>query len=226
MIDENFRAPLEQVTQATGGRLVRSSGLLREQMADLFGELQTYYSLGFAPPEDWQPGSSHDVEVRVTGRRLLVRHRQEVRLPEADEREAGATVAALLYESAQNPLGMRAIPGTPQPRDDGNLGLEVTLDLPVGKLGLIPRDGAHQGSLAIYVTAQHADGSTSRVQKIPFHLAIPEEKMSEARGESAHYPLPMIVRPDDRYLAVGVRDDVQGTFSAVRLDLSGLRTSP
>jgi len=220
VVDENFRAPLEFASTATGGKLLRSSGLLTEQLVDLLGDFDTFYSLGFMPSGDWTPGSTHDVKVRVKTGKLVVRHRKEVRLPEVDEREGSALMAALMYQTAENPLGIRAVPGSGAAPQDGLSTLPVTLEIPVGKLGFVPLEATHAGSLTIYVSTKDASGAASRIQKIPFHLNIPSDKIEAARGDTAHYPLPLVLRSGDQQVAIGIRDDVNGIFSAVRLDVS------
>ena len=149
-----------------------------------------------------------------------MRHREKVRLPERDEREAAATLAALRYQTADNPLQVRATPGTAATRgSDGATVLPVALEIPIEKLGFLPRDGQQAGSLTIYVSTKDAEGNASRVQKVPFHLAIPDEFMDQAMADAARYELPVIVRQGDQQVAIGVRDDVSGVFSAVRLEL-------
>jgi VWFA-related protein len=220
VVDENFRAPLEAFSKATGGRLLRSSGRLADQLVDVLGDFDTFYSLGFTAPADWEAGSEHDLQVKVAGRGRLVRHREEVRLPEPDEREARATVAALMYQAANNPLGISATPGTDVLRQDGAAALPVNLEIPVGNLGLVPQGDTHAASITIYVSTKDEAGDAGAVQRIPFHLAIPADKVEEAKGESAHYPLALALRPGDRQVAIGIRDNVNGAFSAVRVDVS------
>ena len=221
VIDANFREPLEAVTQATGGRLLRMSGTLAEHLVDLVRDFDTFYSLGFEPPAGWEPASVHSIEVRLAeGRRgWTVRHREEIRVPAEGEREAGVTVAALMYQSGDNPLDVRVRAGEPEPGPEGTSVLPVTLEIPVDGLTLVPKDGVHAASLTIYVSVQDADGNPGKVQKIPFHLNIPSDKLDEARGQPAHYVLPLVVRPGDRQAAIVVRDDPSDTLSAVRLDL-------
>lgn len=220
VIDENFRAPLEQASKATGGRLLRSSGQLPEQLGELIRDFDTFYSLGFTPPANWETGSEHDVRVKVKGRGLRVRHRDEIRLPKPFEREASATVAALMYQTTDNPLEIRAVPGTRVPRDDGTAALPVVLEIPVQNLGFVPQGDTQAGSLSIYVTIKDEDGDAGRVQRVPFRLAIPDDKMEVAVSESAHYSLPLVLRPGDQQAAIGIRDNVNGAFSAIRIDIS------
>ena len=226
VVNENFRAPLEAVSKATGGKHLRSSSRLLEHMVEVLGDFDSYYSLGFSPPADWQPGSSHDVRVRMKGKGLLVRHRDDVQLPLPDEREATATVAALRYQTANNPLGIRAVPDTGTRRTDGAVVVPVNVEIPVGRLELLPRNGTHAGSLTLYVSTKRSDGNTTQVQKIPFNIAIPDDRIEEARSESAYYPLPVVLRPGDQQIAVGVRDDVSREFSAIRVDVSDLAPRP
>lgn len=223
VIDENFREPLEYTTRATGGRLLQSSGRLTEQLGNLFGDFDNFYSLGFVVPDDWEPGSEHEIRVKVPeGRRLLVRHRESVRLPNPDELEAGATVAGLIYQTLDNPLEIRASPETKTPRDDGTSVLPVRLEIPVDNLELIPRGETHAASLSIYVSIKDKDGNPGKVQKVPFHLNIPSDMVEEVRGQSAHYTLPLVVRPGDRQVAISVRDDIDRSLSTIRLDLAEL----
>ena len=44
----------------------------------------------------------------------------------------------------------------------------------------------------------------------------------QALADSAHYSLPLVLRSGDQQVAIGVRDNVSGRFSAVRLDVSHL----
>ncbi|MEM7350871.1 MAG: VWA domain-containing protein [Acidobacteriota bacterium] len=220
VVSENYREPLEFASKATGGRLLQSSGKLADQLVDLAVGLRTFYSLGFTPPAEWQPGSDHKLEVKIKAKNLVVNYRQEVRLPEADEREAGATVAALMYQTVDNPLEIRAKPGFEVPRQDGTAALPVNLEIPIKSLGFLPQGGAKACSLTIYVSIKNKEGNPGKIQKIPFHLAIPDDKMEEALADSAHYPLPLVLRPGDRQVAIGIRDHVNGLFSAVRLDVA------
>lgn len=224
-VDENYRAPLESATQATGGALLRSSGKLADQLVGLVNTLRTYYSLGFVPPADWQPGSDHKLEVKVKRRGLRVQHREEVRLPEIDEQEASATVAALLYRMTENPLEIRAVPAEESSRrEDGNFVLPIQLELPIRNLGFLPQQGTQAASVTIYVAIRDAEGNPGKVQRIPFHLNIPDAKMEEAIKDSAHYPLPLVLRPGDRQLAIGVRDNVGGQLSTLRLEIAEFST--
>jgi VWFA-related protein len=222
VVDENFREPLEYASKATGGKLLRSSGRLDKHLAEIVGDLDSYYSIGFMVPSDWESGLDYDIKVEVKGRGLLVRHREEVSLPEPDQLEASATLAALRYQTANNPLSISATPNSGEPRSDGSAVLSVRLEIPIASLEMLPQGDKQAGSVSIYVSTRGADGDASKVQKIPFHLAIPNEMMTQAVTDSARYDLPLVLQPGDQQVAIGVRDNVSGEFSAVRLDVADL----
>ena len=219
VVDENFRAPLEFTTKATGGKLLRSSGTLSEQLGDMLQDFDTYYSIGFIAPEDWQVGVEYDIDVKVNKRRMRVRHREKFRLPEPGEREGSATVTALMYDTVDNPLGIKATPGSEAPREDGTAALPVLLEIPVGQLDLVPKEQTHALSVTLYVSIKDKEGNPGPVQKIPFHLEIPNDKVEEAKKHSAHYSVPLVLRPGDRQVAIGVRDDLSGRLSTLRIDV-------
>ncbi len=226
VIDENYRAPLEYASKATGGRLLRSSGVLTDQLVQIVNDFGTYYSLGFTAPDAWERGSDHRIRVKVKGKGLLARSRDQVRLPGPDEREAGATLAALVYQAVDNPLGFRATPGMGIPRQDGTTALPIELEIPIANLGFLPQGKAQAASLSIYVSTKGADGNATRVQKVPFHLPpIPNEILDKVMLEAARYPLPVVLRPGDQHVAIGIRDNVNGKFSVVRIDVSRLAPS-
>lgn len=220
IVDENYREPLEGPAKETGGRLVVASDRLDEQLKEMFQGLRTFYSIGFAVDEAWSAGAAYDIEVAVAGEGLRVRHAQTLRVPARDEREAAATTAALLYGAQDNPLGVRATPGSAVPRDEGVIALPVQIEIPIDRLSLLPGGESLIGSLAIYVAVKDSVGDPGRVQKVPFELVIPTREIDRAIQDYAHYTLPVVVRKGDRSLAIGVRDNVGGMFSAIELDLS------
>ena len=93
------------------------------------------------------------------------------------------------------------------------------MKVPVGDLALVPWNGVHKAQLSLFVSVRDGEGGARPVQKLPFHLDIPDDQLEEARGQEAVHSLPLIVRPGDRLAVVGVRDDFAAQESAVRLEL-------
>lgn len=216
---DNLREPLEFAATATGGRRIQASGLLDEHLDLLANDFDTYYSLGFRPA-NWEPGTTHSIDVRVNKKGLRVRHREKFRMIDADTEAAQSTVTALLYQSVENPLGITLHPGTETPRDDETAVLSVLVDIPVSRISLIPDGDARAARLTLFVSVKDRAGNPGAVQKVPFHLRIPEDKVEEAVTKSAHYPLPVVLRSGDRQVAVSVRDEPSAVVSTVRLEVS------
>lgn len=222
-LETNLRAPLEFAAQATGGRRFQASPRLPEELASIATDIGTYYSLGFEPPSGAQE-RPQDIEVRVRGRRLVVRHREAFSLAAPDERSADAAVATLLYGSIDNPLGVELEPGEPQRRDDGTLVLPVHVLVPMRGVTLLPQGEGEPWAahLSLFVTVKDETGAPRPVQKVPFHLQIPADAVEEMEAETAHYALPTLLRPGDQQVAVTLRDEAAGVDATVRLDVTEL----
>lgn len=217
LAEGNLRAPLERAAGATGGRRIQASDRLPENLARIGTDFESYYSLGFAPPEG-SAGEELQVEVRVDGP-WRVRYREELRTIDGEEAAAAVTVASLLYNSGGNPLAVSLEAGEPQERDDGNMVLPLRVEIPFDRIGVEPRGDEVAARLSIFVTALDRSGDARPIQRMPFHLSIPSEAVAELQGRSAHTTLPVVIRPGDWQVAVGVRDELSGLTSAARLEL-------
>lgn len=223
-LEMNLREPVELAARFTGGRrlAMTSSGLDLDPLAADFG---TYYSLGFNPPTDTAGelppgGKSYRLAVDVPGMKdVQVRHRETWVRKGPDERLAEGTLAALFYDASPNPLEIRVEPGSAERRDDGSWVLPLEVRIPLARLVLVPRGESHTLRLSLFVTSEDEKGNPRQVQKLPFTAAIPDDKLEAALGDAMRYTLPMVVRPGDRRIALGVLDELGGSASYVRLKL-------
>jgi VWFA-related protein len=223
LLEVNIRDPLESVAVDTGGIRLQASDLLGEQLGRLASDFDSYYSLGFlADPQS--AGERRDVEVRlVDAKGLRVRHREQVAFRTPAEEMSAATIATLLYQAGENPLGIALEPGEPKLRDDGNRVLPVKVKVPLGSVAIVPRGEVSGSQLSVYVSVKDRTGQPRPVQRIPFHFAVPSERLGEIKGMTAAYDLPVILREGDLQVAIGVRDDIAGVGSTMRLELSAPR---
>jgi VWFA-related protein len=223
-IEANAREPLEYATEATGGRRIQASEKLLSDLALVSADFDSYYSLGFRPPQA-APGANQAVQVRLRGAEAgggrVVRYRESRRTKDAEQRTSEAMLAAIYYNATANPLELGLTQGEPVRRADGSLVVPVTIEIPVGKLALIPEDAVSSARLSIYITVKNEKGDAGRIQEMPFHLRIPADKVEEAKQHAAHHTLPVVLRPGDQQVAVGVRDEIASTLSTVRLEVAG-----
>lgn len=223
-LEANVRDPLEFTSSATGGRRIQASDRLAADLAALATDFDTFYSLGFRPTAG-DPGAKQRIEVRLrgdAGKRRLVRHREARRSKSSEQRAGEAMLAAIYYNATDNPLELGIAEGDPQRREDGNVVLPVTVEIPVAKLALVPTEGTSDAQLSIFVTVKDETGDARDVQKVPFTLQIPNDKLAEAMENVAHHTLQVVLRPGDQQVAVGVRDEVAATLSTVRIEVAGM----
>lgn len=217
LVNANLRDPLERAANATGGRRLQASNKLPEELARIAADFESFYSLGFAPPEG-SAGENLRVEVRVEGP-WRVRTRELLRAVGDEEGAAAATLASLLYNAGGNPLGVALAAGEPQRRDDGSTVLPLAIEIPFDRIGVQPHGDVVDARLSIFITVLDKTGAARPVQKLPFHLSIPADQLENLQGHPAHTTLPVVIRAGDRQVAVGVRDELSGVTSATRLEL-------
>ena len=219
-LETNVREPAELTATLTGGRRLQVSARDLD-LAAIASDFDSYYSLGFTAPEESED-RPHRLKVKVRGKGIIVRHRDSWKPKSSDERSAEKTTAALLYHTVSNPLGIEVGLSAPERRDDGNFVLHAEISIPLANLLLVPRGDVSTTQLSFFVTTRDRHGQARRIQKLPFNASIPVDKLEEALKHSVRYALPMVVRPGDRQIALGVRDDFGRAASYVRLDLGSL----
>ncbi len=216
--EANKRATLELAAFETGGRRVIADGLLTQHLGRIGTDFRSFYSLGFEAPAG-SVKDRHKVKVKVRGREgLVVRHRSGYADQNPEQEAAGQTMAALIYGVADDPLGIAVQAGEPRVREDGARILPLEIEIPFDRLALLPVGDERAATLSLFVTVQDKVGATRPVQRVTVRLKLPEDEIGEAQGRSARYVLPVVFGPDDRRIALGVRDDVAGIVSTLRLD--------
>jgi VWFA-related protein len=208
----NQTQPLQILAGATGGLagIDKSGSFLDRLRADL----DTYYSLGYVPshPPD---GQKHKLAVKTRDRALFVRVREGYRARTGPEITASRTLSSLLLGEGGNPFGVAlAIEGErPQKKKQYEVSLLVTL--PLAKLVLLPRGGAHEGRVRLFVGARDDEGRVSDINEIVLPVRIPDDKFGTAAAQNVGTRVTLLLRPGRHTLAVGVRDELGHTDSTV-----------
>ena len=146
-IEENFRQPLESLALDTGGKRLYASPTLARQLSSISTDFNTFYSLGFEAVGT-KSKSTHRIKVDIVKEKrkgLKVRHRADYTRRSREDKMASATVAALLYNSVDNPLEVSMEPGEGQKRDDGRMVVPVDLQIPLGERHPSPQPGGPRG---------------------------------------------------------------------------------
>jgi VWFA-related protein len=213
----NLQAPLRTLAERTGGQAILNQNDVGPALDRIARDFDTYYSLGFTPSHSGS-GRLFDLEVRVVGRKdLVVRHRSSYRDKPAGTRMADGTMATLLYGEQRNGMGVElSLGGEAVDADDGSFYLvTVVVQIPIGRLTLIPREEVHVGKAKVFFAAMDEGGGLSEVQEVPVDLRIPADRLEEARSQHYAYEVQLRMRPGPHRLAVGVLDEVGSEASFV-----------
>jgi VWFA-related protein len=215
----NLGSGLERMAADTGGEAL-TGGADYDRIAD---QIETdaghRYSLGFRAPEG-EPGTRYRVEVEVPRWDVKLRYRNAFVTATPVQRASERTRAALLWDRADNGLGIVAVVGPAQPseRGKGLLMQPVMVKVPFANLVLVPEQQFHRGRITIFVVAQDEAGRLSPVQTIEAPIQVPADRLDEVLRGVAGYRIALVVRPGAHRLAIGVRDEIGDVVSALVVD--------
>ncbi|HUO86984.1 MAG TPA: VWA domain-containing protein, partial [Thermoanaerobaculia bacterium] len=211
----NHQSPLRYLAHTTGGQVIINTNRVLPGLQRVARDFDTYYSLGFAPTHAAN-GRYHRLEVRVRDRRdLVVRHREGYRDKTIEARMTDGTIAALHFDNEQNPLAARLRFGETLAHEGRHFRVGVDLEVPIGKLVLIPHGDHHRARIRLFVAARDAEGDSSAVQQVVVPISIPSDELELARGQLYRYSLPMLLRSGPHRVAIGIRDELGGEESFV-----------
>lgn len=233
MAEANTRSTLAMMASETGGRLIVAAADLSRELERVGDELETYYSLAYRPDPDAPPGERW-IKVEVEGRGLRVLHRQVTRDKEAAERLAERVYGAILFGFEDNPMDARLEVADPTPEVETRLAADaprgerapvtvpVEIRVPIAALGLVPGEDASLGRLLLVMTARDGEGRWQPIkrQKVPVvvpHPQHPQEGEPDLSGLHL-IRVDMELQPGTQEIAVGLRDEIEGTTAYLRRD--------
>jgi VWFA-related protein len=217
------RQSLSMLTDPTGGTVAfRATDTAVDRLA---GDIRPDYVLGYSA--DTSDTKRRRIEVRLRpealarlgggkGDKVELRHRQTRQARNADLRMRDQVAAALLWGTGANPLEVVLEPGAEEV-GDGVVTLTLGVRFPLGKVVLLPRGGFHEGRLSVYVAARDEQGRASAIQRNDLPLRIPNERLVTALGQTAVWQTQLKLRPAAHQLTIGLRDEIGGVESSVRL---------
>ena len=213
--EESLRA----LAYETGGVPLLNSSGVGNLLAQLDRDFSNYYSLGYPSPHKGD-GKYHRVDVEVRREGVKARFLEGYRDKNADDRMTDQTLATLLHDVGDNPLGVQVEVGRQAPlQGKKGYSVPVMVKIPMSKLVLIPQDEAHLGRLSIFLAVADEQGRISDPQKIDVPVRVPDEQLVDAIGRMAGYAAQLQMRPGEQRLAIGVRDELAAVDSTLKLDI-------
>lgn len=210
---------LTDLAWRTGGVPMLHSGDVEGLLERMATDYREYYSLGYSSPHS-NDGAFHRIEVEIPGRDVRIRHTQGYRATTAEQETRERTLSALIFDAAENPLGIKVEVGDQQERKRNRYLVPVLVRIPIGSLTLLPQEAAHVGRMSIVVAVQDSDGGLSDPQTLEVPVEIPNERLLEAVIQDVGKRVDLLVRKGESKLAVGVRDELSGVHSTLNLSLS------
>jgi VWFA-related protein len=214
----NRKDSLNVLASDTGGRAIFNTNDLVPELDRIQEDLETYYSLGFAPRR-MGDGREHRIEVKVKRPDVRVRHRRSYRDKSPLERAADRTLAALFYGTEENPLEVALDVGEIRPAEGKTFSVPLRLRIPLYKLFLQDNLQALVGRVRLLVAVQGAGGETSRVRQVEVPIQIPREKALVALGKNFQYELTLTMTAGDQRVAVAIQDTATSQVSYLARDV-------
>lgn len=213
--EESLRA----LAHDTGGVPLLNSGSVDHLLTQLARDFENYYSLGFPSPHRGD-GKRHRVSVEVRREGVQTRFVDSYRDKSAAERMTDQTLASLLHDVGDNPLGIQVEVGEEAPvKGRKSFVVSVMVKIPMAKLVLLPQNDAHLGRLSIYIAVGDDRGRLSDPQRIEVPVRVENAQLLNAMSSTAGYAAKLEMRPGAQKLAIGVRDELAAVGSTLNLSL-------
>lgn len=214
----NRKDSLNVLASDTGGRAIFNANDLVPELDRIQQDLETYYSLGFAPRR-MGDGREHRIEVKVKRKDLRVRYRRSYRDKSPLERAADRTLAALFYGTEDNPLEVAVNIGDILPAEGKTFRVPLRLQIPLHKLVLQDDLTNLVGKVRLLVATQDAEGDTSRVRQVEVPIKIPRAQALVALGKTFQYNLTLTMKAGEQRIAVAVLDAATAQVSYLSRDV-------
>ncbi len=214
MNQDNLQASIQYIADRTGGTSIVNVNDIGKLLGRVGADFKTYYSLGYSPARAGD-GRYHELEVEVARKGLTVRHRDGYRDKPVSKRMSERTASSLRHGYQSNPLEVSVRIGQMSPHDDRNLVVPFVIQIPLGNIVLVPREGAHEGRVKVYFTAMDEDGAIADVQQDLISIHVPKQDLENARGQHYAYEAKLLMRPGRHVFGAGVHDEYGASASFV-----------
>ena len=223
MYISNMQSTIRMMADGTGGFAIFNTNDPTKGLNRMASDFDTYYSLGYQTANA-SDGRYHRIRVALKkkDKSLRVRHRDGYRGKSQFNRMADGTTSMLLYGFNRNPLDVGLSFGAGSPYE-GHFMVPVKVEVPIGKIVLIPREDFHEGRVRIYFSALDDKGRMADVQEIPLDIRIPSQEVEQARQQVYSYQVDLQMRRGSQRIAVGVRDELGAveSFVSKSIDVTG-----
>jgi len=218
----NHHSPLRYLAAETGGQAIVNQNNILPALGRVRDALRSFYALGFRPSGAGDQ-TYHRIKVRVPGRDVRVEHRAGYQHKTIDTNMREGTMAALYHFYEENPLGLEVALQETLAREGSTFLVSLRLEVPVGRMTLLPVGDAREARLRLYFAVMDDEGRVSDVERFPLGLRLKEEHVAAALGERFVHTQRLVTRGGKQKIAIGLRDELSGeaTFLARTILVGG-----
>jgi VWFA-related protein len=217
---------LRALATATGGMATDGVNTLSFLLDRMAGDVASYYVLGYTREPAAAGGAREDrSKIEVVVRRpadagkLEVRHRKSHLAKSSEQRTEDQTLAALLHDVTDNPLGVKVEVGTPQRDAKDRFMVPLVIRVPLAQVLLVPAETMHHGRLSVVVAVQDEQGRLSAPQHLEVPVDIENDRLMAALVQDLGYQVTLQMRGGEQKLAVGVIDQLAAVTSTLNLSI-------
>ena len=210
----NLQGPLLFMARRTGGTAIYNTNDPSAGLTRVASDFATYYSLGYLPGHSGD-GRFHKIEVKTRRKGLQVRHRHGYRDKPLPARMADSTLSTLRYGFDRNPLGIAVSMRGQAAHERGNFLVDLVVQIPLGKITLVPRSDFHEARVKLFVAAMDGEGDVADVQEETVPIRIPLEEVERARQANFNYGMRLLMRSGPHRIAIGIRDEIGAETSFI-----------
>ncbi len=214
MNQDNLQASIQYIADRTGGTSIVNVNDIGALLERVNNDFKTYYSLGYTPATAGD-GRYHEVEVKVAGKGLAVRHRDGYRDKPVGQRMKERTASSLRHGYQSNPLEVAVEIGGMSRHESGNLVVPFLIRVPLGKVVLVPREGAYEGRLQVFFTAMDESGAVAHVRQDVVSIQVPRAELEDAKAKHYTYEARLLMEPGRHLFGAGIRDEYGATASFI-----------
>lgn len=201
---DSRQGALDFLAGQTGGVPIRNQNVFDTPLASIADDFHDYYSLGYRTPVG--KSATHKIEVRVKKPGLRARTAQEYAVLSAAQKASSRVEAMFVIPPADaNPLGV--VLARKEAEGSGSTRV-VPILIRVPRERLTTVTGGH---VTLFLAVMDSDGARTPVRSLP--LEVPKE------GDVVQL-LELTMRKGTQTLVAGARDDVSGTLSLVRMEVT------
>ncbi|RLE21973.1 MAG: hypothetical protein DRJ61_07705 [Acidobacteria bacterium] len=212
----------DYIALATGGSVQKNTRDLEGSVARIREQMILTYFLGYQRPGA-PDGKISSVQVNVKKPDLRVRHHEKVLNKTGDHQLSDLALSRVRFDIGGNSLGLSLVEGQPQAGDEGKVVRSIQFRVPVESLVLMPAGQVHSGVVVAAVAVLDGSGKTAEPRLMRLSINIPSDRYQP--DAIAARTIRLLMAPDTRRIAIGIRDETSGLTSTAALDLIPVEVS-